>query len=526
MLYIGQLFESGERPQTAPRFPWAVDHWTRLGRFLILGSESGTYYIGDREQSLENAAAVRECLQEDGLRVVRTIAEASTSGRAPKNDPALFALALAASPQFASPETNAAALDALAEVARTGTDLCTFAAFVTSLRGWGRGLRSAIAQWYLKKPLSELADQLIKFKPRGTWSHRDLLRLSHPKAETPASNALFQWAVEGGLGHWASPEVLTAELRQIQAFELAKKAASESEVVHLIEDYRLTHEMIPSEWKNSARVWEALLDSMPYAALVGNLARLTAVGLLAPQSPATALAVARLIDRKRVAQSRVHPIALLAALLAYRQGRGDSGSLEWTPVASVIDALDRAFHLAFDNLEPTGKRICLALDAGASMQHSVCAGMPNVPVATASAALAMVFARTELHCTIAAFHDQIWHAGITRQHRLDRACEAIVCEPRGTDASLPMRDALERGLAVDAFVIVTGNPAWSRDRDPVQALERYRRQTGIAAKLVVIAMAANQCSIADPNDAFQMDVAGFDASVPQVVSNFIRSRLP
>ena len=46
-----------------------------------------------------------------------------------------------------------------------------------------------------------------------------------------------------------------------------------------------------------------------------------------------------------------------------------------------------------------------------------------------------------------------------------------------------------------------------------------------AAKLVVVAMAANQYSIADPNDAYQMDVAGFDASVPAVVSNFIRCRL-
>jgi hypothetical protein len=31
-------------------------------------------------------------------------------------------------------------------------------------------------------------------------------------------------------------------------------------------------------------------------------------------------------------------------------------------------------------------------------------------------------------------------------------------------------------------------------------------------------------SIADPDDAFQMGVAGFDASVPDVVSEFLRGR--
>jgi 60 kDa SS-A/Ro ribonucleoprotein len=114
---------------------------------------------------------------------------------------------------------------------------------------------------------------------------------------------------------------------------------------------------------------------------------------------------------------------------------------------------------------------------------------------------------------------------ITRQDRLDRACAAIIREPRGTDASLPMQDALDRGLAVDAFVVITDSETWAGDLHPAQALERYRRRTGIAAKLVVIAMAASQYSIADPNDAFQMDVGGFDASVPGMVANFIRGRL-
>jgi 60 kDa SS-A/Ro ribonucleoprotein len=423
------------------------NHWSRLRRFLTLGSEAGTYYVPERPLTVENAPSSLECLKTDGPRVVRTVVQISSAAWAPRNNPALFTLALAASPNFADAETMGAALGALPEVARTGADLCSFAAFVGNLRGWGRGLRSAVADWYLRKPAAELAYLMLTHQHRNGWSHRDLLRLSHPKAATAAHHALFQWAVDGQLGHLASREILSGDLRQVHAFELAKKSAREDEIVNLIEENRLTHEMIPSEWENSARVWEALLPSMPYAELLRQLGKLTAVGLLQPQSPATALVVARLIDRKRIANSRIHPIALVDAQLAYRQ--------EPRAVSSVIDALDEAFHLAIENVEPIGKRISLAVEACSS---------PTMPDA-----LAMIWRRD------------------------------------GNSTA-----------ALDALVIIADV------MPPSEVLERHRRTIGIAAKLVVIAMDTTE-PIADPCDELQLNVVGFDATVPEVVAEFIRT---
>lgn len=91
-------------------YVFAVDDWIRLDRFLILGSDAPTYYASARELTKENAEAVVRCLKEDGQYVVNRIVEISEGGRAPKNDPALFALALAASPAFADVETRKAAL--------------------------------------------------------------------------------------------------------------------------------------------------------------------------------------------------------------------------------------------------------------------------------------------------------------------------------------------------------------------------------------------------------------------------------
>lgn len=87
-------------------------------------------------------------------------------------------------------------------------------------------------------------------------------------------------------------------------------------------------------------------------------------------------------------------VILLLAFGIYKGGHGFRGSLKCTPQRCVLDALVEAFYLAFDAIEPTGKRILLALDVSASMTGGVIGGAPGVTPRIASAAMAMVTART------------------------------------------------------------------------------------------------------------------------------------
>ncbi len=493
-----------------------VDDWKRLERFLILGSENGTYCISEPPLTIENAGAARACLRVDGLRVVRTLVDVSISKRAPKNNPALFVLAMAACPKYADAPTNAAALKALPQAARTGAHLASFAGFAQNLRGWGRGLRTAVADWYVEKPVRELATQMLQDARPAGWSHRDLLRLAHPKSASPVQNSLFRWAVDGELGSLEDDE-----LAQVHAVAKAQKATSEAEIVGLIEDHRLTSEMIPSRWRNSARVWEALLEGMPYAAMLRNIGLLTALGLIAPQSEACSLVVARLADRIRIRSAKVHPVAVLDALLAYKQGRRDRSKVHWAPVSDVINALDAAFYLAFENIQPSGARVYLAIDANESCRGAACHGMRLVTAAMGAAVLAMAFARTERRLVLDAFHERTWRIDISAHHRLDGVCRAVAHEPKHTDASLPFKSALSRGLQIDAFIVVTDSKTWIGEQHPGRALADYRQATGIPAKLAVLALAANRYSLVDPGDAGQLEIAGFDASVPEVLRDFL-----
>jgi 60 kDa SS-A/Ro ribonucleoprotein len=43
-------------------YVFAVDKWTQLDRFLILGCEGNTYYATEQAMTVDNAKCVRACL--------------------------------------------------------------------------------------------------------------------------------------------------------------------------------------------------------------------------------------------------------------------------------------------------------------------------------------------------------------------------------------------------------------------------------------------------------------------------------
>jgi len=495
---------------SAGGFVYEADTWTRLDRFLILGTESGTYYATPPGLTLQNANNIIALIKEDGEKVVRQIVSVSVSGRAPKNDPALFALALVAS--FGGDKARAEALNALPQVARTGTHLFGFAAAVDGLRGWGRGLRRAVGDWYNLKEPAELEYQLLKYQGRNGWTNRDLLRLAHPKPRTEQHSALLNWATGRSTPMGSA---------RIVAFERLKSETSPAEVARAIRDVKLPREAVPTEMLNHAEVWEALLESMPLTAMVRNLATMTRVGLLTPGSEAVRTIVGTLGDADRIRKARVHPMALLLAQRTYASGRGLKGKGAWTPIAAIVDALDEAFYLAFANVEPTGKRYLLGVDVSGSMGWT--AAGSSITACEAATAMAMVTMATEDSVTPMAFADTFRPLPLSRRMRLDDALKHTREQNFGrTDCALPMVYALEKRLPVDVFVVYTDNETWFGKVHPSQALREYRKGMGIASKLIVVSLAANRFSIADPNDAGMLDVVGFDASVPAVMADFAR----
>lgn len=520
-------------------YVYQIDKWTRLLRFLILGTDGGTYYVKERELTRDNTQVVEACLAEDGHRTIDIITEVSHAGRAPKNDPAIFALALAASVQnpdaqgAASAEIRGHALDNICGVCRIPTHLFHFLTYAKGLRGFGRGLRTAIRDWYENRTPDQMAYQMVKYQARDGWSHADVLRQAHPVfkgADAQARHATIRWALCEPTAERRVERMRTKTVSQyaaageypaiIAAFEEAKTAAP-SRLRQLIIENKMSWEMVPSEALNDVRTWDALLPSLGLTAVLRNLAKMTAVGLLAPLSEAAVYVQRVLSDAEALKKARVHPMAILNALRVYQQGKGDKGSLTWKPVTPIVDALDAAFYKAFGNVTPTGKRLMLALDVSGSMsQHIAGTGLS---CREAVAALALITANAEKDYVIVGFTGGISPLDISPRKRLDDVVRYVGGLNFGaTDCSLPMLYATKKKMNVDVFCVYTDNETWAGVMHPKQALAEYRSKMGKPqAAQVVVGMTATGFSIADPADPRTLDVVGFDLATPEAISQFI-----
>jgi hypothetical protein len=199
----------------------------------------------------------------------------------------------------------------------------------------------------------------------------------------------------------------------------------------LIETAGLCREHLPSQLFKQRRIWEALLTNkgtsgkgkgMPLTALIRNLGKLSTqeIKIIEPriyrdESPSGKLAYSlstaptmtpafppghaqhyteyifhRLTNKHDIKYTKIHPYTILVAMLTYKKGQGDKGTLTWVPNVHILDALDHAFKLAFQNITPTGKRIKIALDVSGSMSAAFCTGSPIVNCATASVAMMMM----------------------------------------------------------------------------------------------------------------------------------------
>lgn len=512
---------------------FAADRWTRLRRFLILGSE-GSFYQSGHDLTVENVGVVKECLADDKYRAILEIVTVSKEGRAPKNEPAILALAMAS--LDADSVTRRMAFEHLSKVCRTGTHLLHFVAYREALGGgWGRGMRRAIGAWFTEKTPHDLAYQAVKYPSRNGWALADLLRLSHPKMGEEHSR-IAKWIVDGD-----GPSIL---LNDADAFldaciAIGVTGEGQEEIAgKLIRKFRMPREVVPTEMLNSAEVWDALLADMPMTAMIRNLGKMSNVGLLTAGSDAERTVMERVTDANRLRMARVHPIAILAALKVYEQGRGERGSLAWTPSKRVVNALDEAFYLAFGAVESTGKRIRLALDVSASMDGAKVNGMPFLTARETSAALALVTAAVEPDAHFVAYSHELVGVNIRPSMRLDDVIRTLQSIPMGgTFCTLPIQQAIDSGADIDAFVSYTDSETWNggaRDRSEwhwqgyhvpgetaSEALREYRMRSGINARHAVVAMTANQFSIADSSDPGQLDVAGFDSATPQILSDFV-----
>lgn len=503
-------------------YGFVLDDWERLMRFLILGSDGGTYYVGEQKLTAQNAEVAIRCIKADGVRVIELACNVNVNNRAPKVGQQLFVLALAM--KHGDQATKNAVRAAASKMLRTGTHLLHFVAMLDSLGGWNRSKRRLIADWFGQEP-DKVAFQCLKYQRRDSWSMRDVLRVAHVKPFTPEHNPVLAWVVGKDNGEMPGlPKILQCYRYMSEAVGTENMSCVEAALVGIKNG--LPREALPTEALSDLSVQRAMLPDMPIHALIRNLGNLTASGLF-DGSGNPDLVAAKLMNKETLRRSRVHPFAILLATLVYKSGAGFRGSKTWVPNATILAALEDAYDLAFDSVTPTGRRILIGIDVSASMSSHSCIGTP-IKASTAAAAMAITLARLEPHATVITFDTEFRKiVPITKRTGIASLDNA---RGGGTDLTAPVRWAMQSGVlrgkimekqAFDAVVLLTDNETWAGSRHSTQALAAYRKEIGLPVKLVCCSFAANHASVVDPQDPLQFGCAGLDANLPSLVSDFI-----
>jgi 60 kDa SS-A/Ro ribonucleoprotein len=495
-----------------------IDEMKVLDRFLIIGTEQNTYYVSSKELTLQAATNVLKLISTSSKQVVDRIVEISLAGRAPKNDSAIFALALACI--FSStPEEKAYAFDALPLVCRIGTHLFQFVDVIKKLGKWNAAAKRGISNWYNSKDLESLAFQMLKYQRRNNWSHKDVLRLAHVKPNDLDRSALYAWATDNKprLGQALSMPDIVIDYKNLHVEPDLNLALT------CIEKYNMSWEMMPTQFLNIPEIWEALLPKLGYTALIRNLGRMGSIGMLESLSDFASIVIDKLLDENLIKRGKVHPLTIFSAYKTYKQGKGDKGSLFWKVNNNIVDALDKAFYKAFSYIEPTGKKYLIGLDCSGSMFSTLVLGM-NLNAAEAAAIMAMSIIKTEKNVWVGGFDTSISELPLTSSMSLQEVLRTMQrFKWGGTDCSQPFIYANKNNMDVDCFITFTDNETWAGATHPTIALDKYRsKMKKPNAKSIVCGTSVSHFTIADPNDPNQLDLVGFDSAIPMLVSGFVK----
>lgn len=500
-------------------FTFALDPIKQVERFLILGTNGGTYYASEKAHTMQAFDALLTAIAENPEEVLDLACRVSDEGRAKSNDQALFVLA--AIMAHGNDSIKRLARERVREIARIGTHVLHLAEFHKILgKGWGKSSKKLFQQWFLQQSAQSLGTNAVKFFNRDGWTLRDLLRLSHPYG-TEEQNLLFKYMTK-------SSELTSKEFQAlpkiVQGAHLAKQSTDIPSILRLIKEYQLPREALPTECLNNYKVWEALLPHMGITALIRNLGKISSLAMTQPFDDNVKYIVSQLTDAEVLSKGRVHPITLLNAQRTYASGQGMRGSNSWTPNKNIVAALEDAFYKSFNFQEPSGANILLAIDCSASMTWSKIAGTLINP-REASAVLAMVTAKKEPNHHIMGFAGELIDLDINNTDKLADVVNKIARTRAGnTRVALPMEHAYDKKWKIDCFQVYTDNET-NVGPHPSAALKKYREAYNRQAKLAVFGMTSTGFTVADPKDPGMLDFVGFDSGAPQAAAEFVKMRI-
>lgn len=387
-------------------------------------------------------------------------------------------------------------------VVLTPDDLRTFVALCRGGRIPGRNGLGGVALAATRDWLGKVSEyHAVKYGSAASRvvTLRDILRMSHPKAATPAHAERFAWLVRGkaGLGNELD---LNPQIRSLEAL---KSAATEDAQLALIREGRLPYEVVvPSLKGTTTGIWSELLHQAPYLNLLWSLQTFARHGVFRNEDNVR-YAVERLTNPRAVQRSKVLPFRFFSAWKAYAEG-GDH---------RIADALRAAMELAFVNMPDLGSRVAIGTDTSGSM------GRPISDKGTIRYIdIAGIFTGALLRQAVDRVIPIPFDTQVHLHHNLSPRDDVLITTSKiarygggGTAVGAPVQYLLDGNIQIDTFIGITDQESWAEGRgywcreDFLTLWRRYRSEINPQAKAYLITIAPYRDAVVpagEPNVRF------------------------
>ncbi|MEM7441206.1 MAG: RNA-binding protein [Pseudomonadota bacterium] len=394
-----------------------------------------------------------------------------------RRDPVLFRSA------FGRVVDNGKILRTFVQVMRSGQ---------TGRKSLGSAPKAMVQRW-----LNTASDRaLIAANVGNDPSLADVVKMVHPKPDTPAREALFAWVV----GRPCDVAALPQALQDWLAFKETGKGPVPDVPFQMLTQLELSS----AQWARIARQgsWQMVRQ---------NLNTFLRHGVFGVQRNVDHVA-ALLRNPDAVAKARAFPYQLMVAA----QNVSDQMPRE------VVDALHDAMEMAVGNVPKVAGQVVVCPDVSGSMNWSVTGHRPGatskVRHVDVAALVAAAFMRVNRGCTVLPFDFDVRKVRLeprdtvlTNAKRLAELCGG------GTNCSAPLKWLNDRGRSPDLVVFVSDNQSWVDARTGGQGTAMMQEWSKLKrrnpkAKLVCIDVAPYGTTQAKTRDDV-LNVGGFSDAV-------------
>ena len=416
---------------------------------LLTNTVGGTFYATSQELLAESLALHAKLAASDPDFMARALVYARNEG--------LMRLQPIAGLAYLAKADRDLFRRVFSQVIRTPGDLTDFVEIVRGdvvPGGMGRSIKSVVNGWL--NGLSEY--HAIKYARGGQgYSLRDVLRVSHPMPVNPLQDAIFMWLAEPERWRHTARREFTP---QIDAFEQLKalnlpEGSDQAPARALIEAGRLPYEVVTGVFKPDVATWVALMEQMPYMALLRHLNTLQRAGVLSIVDHARYVA-GRLGNIEALRKAKVLPFRLFTAYQMFEPQENAE--------ILVQEALAQALEHAFVNLPDLAGRVCIAPDVSGSMNAPLSHGTV-VRYIDVAGIFAGALLKLSANAVVLPFENKVVNVNLDPHDSLITTADKLArIGGGGTAVSAPISLLLERRIPIDTFIGITDNVEWAVDQ--------------------------------------------------------------